>query len=205
MPWPRPRKAAQRGELTQQDQVRAGQALFAGTCSVCHQGNGAGLPGVFPPLAKSDYLTADPKRAISVLLHGLTGKVMVNGKEYNSVMPPMNQLNDDEIANILTYVLNSWDNPGGRILTEDVRRCGRPRARRRRPPDIDARSTGFADRCHARRQSDCCVALAWPPCTRSRRPRTTSTSRAAASRASSRTTRAAASRRWRTSACASHP
>ncbi|HEX6704848.1 MAG TPA: copper-containing nitrite reductase [Albitalea sp.] len=115
-------QAAQKGELTQQDQVRAGQALFAGTCSVCHQGNGAGLPGVFPPLAKSDYLSADPKRSIGVLLHGLTGKVTVNGQEYNSVMPPMNQLNDDEIANILTYVLNSWDNPGGRILTEDVRK-----------------------------------------------------------------------------------
>jgi nitrite reductase (NO-forming) len=81
-----------------------------------------GLPGVFPPLAKSDYLAADPKRAISVLLHGLTGKVTVNGTEYNSVMPPMNQLNDDEVANILTYLLNSMGNPGGRILTEDVKK-----------------------------------------------------------------------------------
>ena len=57
-----------------------------------------------------------------MLLNGLSGKVTVNGQEYNSVMPPMNQLNDDEIANILTYVLNSWDNPGGRILTEEVRK-----------------------------------------------------------------------------------
>ena len=115
-------QAAQKGTLTQQDQVQAGRELFAGTCSVCHQGNGAGLPGVFPPLAKSDYLAADPKRAIDVLLNGLSGKVVVNGTEYNSVMPPMNQLNDDEVANILTYVLNTWDNPGGRILTEDVRK-----------------------------------------------------------------------------------
>jgi len=115
-------QAAQKGELTAQDQIRAGQALFSGTCSVCHQANGAGLAGVFPPLAKSDYLTTDPKRAIGVLLHGLTGKVSVNGQEYNSVMPPMNQLNDDEVANILTYVLNSWDNVGGRILADDVRK-----------------------------------------------------------------------------------
>ena len=100
----------------------AGKELFTGTCSVCHQPNGAGLPGVFPPLAKSDYLAADAKRAIGVLLHGLTGKVTVNGTEYNSVMPPMNQLNDDEVANILTYVLNSWGNPGGRVLTDDVRK-----------------------------------------------------------------------------------
>jgi len=113
-------QAAAKGTLSQQDQVAAGKALFEGTCSVCHQGNGAGLPGVFPPLAKSDYLAADPKRAISVLLHGLTGKVTVNGSEYNSVMPPMNQLNDDEVANILTYVMNAWGNAGGRIQSDEV-------------------------------------------------------------------------------------
>src|SRR6185295_2391685 len=62
------------GTLSLDDQVRAGQALFAGTCSVCHQANGAGLPGVFPPLAKSDYLAGDPNRAIGVVLHGLSGK-----------------------------------------------------------------------------------------------------------------------------------
>ena len=114
-------KAAASGTLTQQDQVLAGQALFAGTCSVCHQANGAGLPGVFPPLAQSDYLKADPKRSIAAVLHGLSGKLTVNGKDYDSVMPPMNQLNDDEVANILTYVLNSFGNGGGRILTEDVK------------------------------------------------------------------------------------
>ena len=68
---------------------------------------------MFPPLAKSDYLAKGPKLAIGVVLHGLSGKVTVNGQDYNSVMPPMNQLNDDEVANILTYVYNSWGNPGG--------------------------------------------------------------------------------------------
>ena len=110
------------GTLSLQDQVHAGEALFAGTCSVCHQANGAGLPGVFPPLAKSDYLAADTKRAVDIVLRGLTGKVKVNGGEYDSVMPPMNQLNDDEVANIVTYVLNSWGNPGGRISTDDVKK-----------------------------------------------------------------------------------
>jgi len=111
------------GALTVQDQVQAGQALFAGTCSVCHQANGAGLPSVFPPLAKSDYLAADPKRAIGVVLNGLSGKLIVNGSEYDSVMPPMNQLNDDEVANILTYVLNTWGNPGGRVLIDEVKKA----------------------------------------------------------------------------------
>jgi nitrite reductase (NO-forming) len=113
-------RAAAKGTLSLDDQVGAGKALFEGTCSVCHQGNGAGLPGVFPPLAKSDYLSTDPKRAISVLLHGLAGKVTVNGSEYNSVMPPMNQLNDDEVANILTYVLNSWGNSDGTVTADEV-------------------------------------------------------------------------------------
>jgi nitrite reductase (NO-forming) len=115
-------KAAAGGTLTKDDQIKAGQQLFGGTCSVCHQANGEGLSGVFPPLAKSDYLAKDPKRAIGIVLQGLTGKVTVNGKEYNSVMPPMNQLNNDEIANILTYVLNSWGNAGGSITADEVKK-----------------------------------------------------------------------------------
>ncbi|MCK9540157.1 copper-containing nitrite reductase [Dokdonella sp.] len=108
------------GTLTRQEQIDAGKQLFTGTCSVCHQPNGEGMPGVFPPLAKSDYLAADPKHAIEVVLNGLSGPVKVNGTDYNSVMPPMSQLTDDEVANILTYVLNSWDNPGGQITKEEV-------------------------------------------------------------------------------------
>src|SRR3954463_12804434 len=111
------------GTLSLDDQVHAGQALFAGTCSVCHQANGAGLPGVFPPLAKSDFLAADLKRAVAVVLNGLTGPVTVNAQQYNSVMPPMTQLNDDEVANILTYVLNSWGNPGGSVSKDDVKKA----------------------------------------------------------------------------------
>ena len=77
---------------------------------------------MFPPLAKSDFLAADPKRAIGIVLNGLTGKVTVNGNDYNSVMPPMSQLNDDEVANILTYVLNSWGNSGEAVSADEVRK-----------------------------------------------------------------------------------
>ena len=113
-------KAHAAGTLTKAEQIAAGKQLFTGTCSVCHQANGEGLANVFPPLAKSDFLAADPKRAMTIVTHGLTGKITVNGHEYDSVMPPMAQLNDDEVANILTYVLNSWDNPGGQISKEEV-------------------------------------------------------------------------------------
>nr|WP_199041452.1 copper-containing nitrite reductase [Dyella sp. ASV24] len=114
-------KANASGTLSKDEQIKAGQQLFEGTCSVCHQSNGEGMSGVFPPLAKSDYLAKLSKdRLISIPLHGLTGTVTVNGKDYNSVMPPMSQLTDDEVANILTYVLNSWSNAGGQVSKEEV-------------------------------------------------------------------------------------
>ena len=111
---------AKTGDLTVEDQIAAGKQLFAGTCSTCHQPEGQGMPGVFPPLAKSDYIAADPKRVPSVILHGLVGPVKVNGQDYNSNMPPMSQLTDDEVANISTYVLNSWGNPGGRVTKAEA-------------------------------------------------------------------------------------
>jgi len=124
-------KSSAAGTLSKEEQINAGKTLFAGTCSVCHQESGAGLPGVFPPLAKSDYLaTLSNDELIKLVLNGLTGVVKVNGQDYNSVMPPMSQLNDDEIANILTYVKNSWDNGGGQVTAAEVAavRSGTPRA-----------------------------------------------------------------------------
>lgn len=126
-------KAHESGTLTKDDQVAAGKQLFAGTCSVCHQANGEGLPNVFPPLAKSSLLAATPKRAMTIVTHGLTGKVTVNGHEYDSVMPPMSQLTDDEVANILTYVLNSWGNPGGQFSKDEVTKA---RAEATPPPAV---------------------------------------------------------------------
>ncbi|MGV8943348.1 copper-containing nitrite reductase [Thermomonas sp.] len=109
------------GTLTNDEQIAAGKVLFAGTCSTCHQPDGAGMEGVFPPLAKSDYIAKDPKRLPSIITHGLAGPIKVNGKDYNSLMPPMAQLTDDEVANISTYVLNSWGNPGGQISRDDAK------------------------------------------------------------------------------------
>ena len=113
-------KAAETGVLTKEMQIKAGAALFTGTCSVCHQANGEGMAGVFPPLAKSDYLAQGNAKSIAVVINGLRGPVKVNGKDYNSVMPPMSQLNDDAIANILTYVTNSWGNTGDQITQAEV-------------------------------------------------------------------------------------
>jgi nitrite reductase (NO-forming) len=95
--------------LTVPQRVKAGKEIFGKTCFACHQSEGQGIATVFPPLAKSDFLNANPKRAINAVLHGLSGEVTVNGKKYNSVMTSQN-LNDDEIASVLTYVYNGWGN-----------------------------------------------------------------------------------------------
>jgi len=108
------------GTATKEQRIRAGRVLYNGTCSVCHQQNGEGLEGVFPPLANSDYLMADTRRAIEIVLNGLVGPVTINGSSFNSVMPPMSQLNDDEIANILTFTLNNWGNEGDEVRSGEV-------------------------------------------------------------------------------------
>lgn len=113
-------QAEMTGSATKEQRIDAGRVLYNGMCSVCHQQNGEGLAGVFPPLANSDYLMADTGRAIEIVLNGMTGPVTVNGNPFNSVMPPMSQLNDDEIANILTFTLNSWGNEGDAISSAEV-------------------------------------------------------------------------------------
>jgi nitrite reductase (NO-forming) len=123
--------AASTGELTVEQQIQAGQVLFSGTCSTCHQADGRGLEGVFPPLAKSDWFAKERLRVAMAILQGVEGRITVNGKEYNSTMPPMNQLTDDEVANIATYVLNSWGNPGGRVSKAEaaaIRKNAKPLA-----------------------------------------------------------------------------
>ncbi len=100
--------------------LNRGQALYAQHCAPCHQLNGAGLPGTFPPLAKSDFLAADLPRAIRAVLEGLKGEITVNGTRYNGVMPPA-LLNDAALADVFTYILNTWDNPGGTVRSATVR------------------------------------------------------------------------------------
>jgi len=89
--------------------MKFGKATYMQTCFACHQGGGQGIPNAFPPLAKSDYLNADVNRAIDIILNGKTGEITVNGQKYNSVMTRQD-LNDDDIANVLTYIYNSWGN-----------------------------------------------------------------------------------------------
>jgi nitrite reductase (NO-forming) len=108
--------------LTKAIQMERGKQVFMQTCFVCHQMDGRGLTAQIPPLAESDYLMADKERAIRIVLQGLTGDVTVNSKKYNGIMLPLNNLSDPEIANVLTYVRNSWGNSGDPVTPDEVRR-----------------------------------------------------------------------------------
>ncbi len=108
--------------LTQEVQIARGKQVYMQVCFACHLPDGQGLPQVFPPLAGSDYLLEDKGRAIRVVLNGMTGPVTVNGETYNSAMPPQDQLNEEQVADVLTYILNAWGNDGGTVSVDDVRR-----------------------------------------------------------------------------------
>ena len=99
--------------------IEKGKEVFSRTCIACHQANGKGLPGIFPPLAKSEFLNADKERAIGIVLNGKKGAVTVNGLTFNNIMPPQN-LSDGEIAAVLTYVYHSFDNSKKVVKTEEV-------------------------------------------------------------------------------------
>lgn len=91
------------------ESMERGKDIYDGTCTVCHMGEGQGIPGVFPPLAKSDYLMKDLNTNIKNMIDGLSGEIEVNGTKYNGVMQPSG-LDDADIADVLNYVRNSWGN-----------------------------------------------------------------------------------------------
>jgi len=112
--------AAGKQESEAAERLEEGQEVYKAACMACHQANGQGLPGAFPPLASSDFLKADRNRAIHLVVNGLQGPIVVNGMKFNSVMPPMSQLSDEEIADALTYAMNSWGNSFGSVSKAEV-------------------------------------------------------------------------------------
>jgi nitrite reductase (NO-forming) len=101
-----------------------GQKVYNEYCKTCHQANGQGLGTVYPPLAKSDYLTKTPMpQIIKEVVNGKAGKMKVNGKEYNGVMAPLpKKYTDEDIAGVITYVYNSWGNTGPVVTVADVKK-----------------------------------------------------------------------------------
>ena len=104
--------------------MKRGAEVYKAYCQTCHQATGMGLPNVYPPIAKSDYIKSKPKTTIiDNVCNGLKGEVVVNGKKFNNVMVPLpaNYTNDDAAA-VITYVLNTWGNDGGVVSTAEVKK-----------------------------------------------------------------------------------
>lgn len=103
-----------------EERMKAGAIVYKTNCAACHQENGQGIANAFPPIAKSDYLMADKKRAIKIVKHGLEGAITVNGQTYNSVMPGLG-LSDDDVAAVVTFIRNSFGNKGDDVTPAEVK------------------------------------------------------------------------------------
>jgi len=91
--------------------VVRGDQVYAGVCQPCHQAHGHGIPGQYPPLVGSDWLLEDHETPIRILLHGLSGPVVIKGRTYNNRMPPFHdKLSNEEIAAVITYARSGWGN-----------------------------------------------------------------------------------------------
>lgn len=101
------------------EQMARGSQLYARYCYMCHQSSGQGMAPTFPPLAKSDFLAADKERSIRILITGLNGAVTVNGNLFNGVMPPA-PYDDAQLADVLTFVHNSFGNSNGPVTAQQV-------------------------------------------------------------------------------------
>jgi mono/diheme cytochrome c family protein len=96
--------------------IERGGMLYTDFCMQCHMANGKGIEGTFPPLAGSDWLTRKRSESIHAVKYGQSGEIVVNGKTYNSVMVAMG-LSDEEVADALNYVMNSWGNTQQKMVT----------------------------------------------------------------------------------------
>lgn len=103
------------------DIMKRGEAVYTDVCLVCHQADGSGVPLMFPPIKGSEIITGNHEKLIKIILDGMKGPVEIKGDKYDGEMPPQrDNLNDQQIADLLTYVRNSFDNKGDTIKAADV-------------------------------------------------------------------------------------
>ena len=96
--------------------IERGAEIYTDFCVTCHLPNGKGVPKVFPPLANADFLIKNREASIKAIKYGIKGKIKVNGKIYNGIMAKPG-LDDDEVADVMNYINNSWGNKNSKIVT----------------------------------------------------------------------------------------
>ncbi|MBX3715638.1 MAG: cytochrome c [Burkholderiales bacterium] len=116
-----------------------GAAIYAARCAACHQASGLGLPGVFPPLAGSEWVNGKPELLASILLHGVQGRITVKGLAFDGVMPAFkDQLDDESLAAVASYARAQWGNAGAPIPAGTVASVREKTASRDTPWQGDA-------------------------------------------------------------------
>ena len=113
-----PEETEMTAEVTQQMEV--GKTVYNQYCMACHQTNGQGVPGAFPTLVQTEWVTGENTPLITVIINGLQGEITVKGETYNAVMPQHGFLTDEQIAGVLTYVRQSFTNDSPPISVEEV-------------------------------------------------------------------------------------
>ncbi len=103
------------------DLMAKGEQVYTANCASCHQANGEGMAGTFPPIAGAEQANGPAEDHIKIVLNGLSGPIKVKGQEYNGAMPPFSQLSDEDIAAVITYERGSWGNTGGAVTPEQVK------------------------------------------------------------------------------------
>jgi mono/diheme cytochrome c family protein len=110
------RKVIQETEL--QKSIKRGKEVYTDMCVTCHLPNGKGVAKVYPPLAKSDYLMEKREASIRAIKYGIRGKIVVNDIAYKGIMASLG-LYEDEVADLMNYITNSWGNKNPKMITED--------------------------------------------------------------------------------------
>lgn len=120
------------------DPIAAGRAVYEKNCASCHQATGRGVPGVFPPLVGSEWVTGEPEIVVRILLHGMQGPIEVAGSTYNGAMPAWGVvLRDEEIAAVATYIRQLDGNDASAVPTELVKSLREADAARATPWTAD--------------------------------------------------------------------
>jgi len=117
-------------------------------CMACHQADGRGVPGNYPPLDGTDWVNGDPARMAALILHGIEGELVVLGETYNQVMPKWSHLSDEQIAAVMTYVRSSWSNDAGAVepsLVSAVRAATSDRRSAWRAAELEQFTEGFEE------------------------------------------------------------
>ncbi len=98
-----------------------GERVYDKHCLTCHQKDGSGVPSMYPPVVKNPRVKGDKERLIKIILEGQTGRIEVRGMSYNGVMPPFKNLSDEEVATVLTYMRQNFENDTTAITIDEVK------------------------------------------------------------------------------------